>query len=54
METDDPNLPYTIYTKVPGKPQLRKMAPVIPDSEKRVPTGPQFPLAGVTVQYPLG
>lgn len=54
METDDPNLPYTVFTIVPGKPQLRKMAPIVQPPEEKVAKEPQFPLAGVTTQYPLG
>lgn len=51
---DDKDLPYTIFEKVPGKPQLLKLAPLHPPKEEDVALGPQFPLAGTPIKYPLG
>lgn len=52
METDDPSLPYTVFTKVEGKPQLLKKAPVhVPEPEPV--RGEQYPLTGVATKYPL-
>lgn len=54
MDTPEKDLPYTIFTKVPGKPQMLKLAPVHPTQEDEPVSGEQFPLAGKTKQYPLG
>lgn len=52
---EDESLPYTIFTKVPGKPQMLKLAPVH-DIQEEEATGEvrQFPLKGVIQTYPLG
>jgi hypothetical protein len=50
---EDEDLPYTIFTKVPGKPQMLKLAPVYGVEEEPV-REKQYPLAGVPTIYPLG
>lgn len=50
---DDESLPYTIFTKVPGKPQMLKLAPTY-ETEQEPARVEQYPLARVSNTYPLG
>lgn len=53
MTTLEKDLPYTILEKVPGKPQMLKLAPVHEPEKEHVP-GVQFPLMNSVPSYPLG
>ena len=50
-KTKETERPYTVLTKVPGKPQMLKLAPVFVVGEK--PKSRQFPLRGTNQSYPL-
>lgn len=50
---EEKDLPYTILTKVPGKPQMLKLAPVYETKEEPARVE-QYPLARVSSKYPLG